>query len=46
MCRVFADALEAVRGPKARVVAVTSLEKAEATNRESQGFFDRIEKVL
>eukprot|EP00873_Tetraselmis_striata_P018587 jgi/Tetstr1/438851/TSEL_027360.t1 len=41
----FADALEAVRGDKAQVVAVTSVEQATAANEKDPGFFD-IKKVL
>jgi Zn-dependent M16 (insulinase) family peptidase len=43
--RNFAEALEAVRGDNARVVAVTSLEAATAANKASPDFFD-IKKML
>jgi Zn-dependent M16 (insulinase) family peptidase len=44
--RKFADALEAVRsGEKARVVAVTSAERADKVNAENPGFWD-VKKVL
>jgi hypothetical protein len=43
--REFGEALEAVRGEKARVVAVTSPERAEAANQERNGFFT-VNKVL
>lgn len=46
-CRDFAEVLECVKGPKARVVAVTSAERASAVNdKERPGFFDSITKVL
>ena len=46
-CREFADVLDAVRGPKAKVVAVTSAERANAVNdKEHPGFFDQITKVF
>jgi len=45
--RDFAEVLECVKGPKARVVAVTSAERASAVNdKERPGFFDSITKVL
>lgn len=45
--REFADVLECVKGPKAKVVAVTSAERAEAVNsKEKPGFFDSITKVF
>jgi len=44
--REFGDVLDAVRGPKAKVVAVTSAERANAVNdKERPGFFDQITKV-
>lgn len=44
--RAFADALECVRsGEKARVVAVTSAERADKVNAEKPGFWD-VKKVL
>lgn len=43
--RAFADALEAVRGPSARVAAVTSAEKAAAVNEKTPGFWE-VRKVL
>jgi presequence protease len=44
--RAFADALECVRsGEKARVVAVTSAERAEKVNAEKPGFWE-LKKVL
>lgn len=44
--KAFADALEAVKsGPKARVVAVTSVERAEKVNSEKPGFWE-LKKVL
>lgn len=47
LCREFADVLDAVRGPKAKVVAVTSPERAAAINETEQpGFFDKITKVF
>eukprot|EP00884_Botryococcus_braunii_P006457 jgi/Botrbrau1/15812/Bobra.40_1s0001.1 len=41
----FAEALEAVRSDKARVVAVTNLERAESANQECSDFFS-INRVL
>lgn len=43
--RQFAEALEAVRGDKARVVAVTSADKAAAVDKERPGFWET-RKVL
>jgi hypothetical protein len=43
--RDFADALDAVAGPAARVVAVTSADKAAAVNEERPGFWE-VKKVL
>jgi Zn-dependent M16 (insulinase) family peptidase len=44
--KLFADALECVRsGEKARVVAVTSAERAEKVNAEKPGFWE-VKKVL
>lgn len=43
--KVFADAIEAVRGPAGRVVAVTSAERAEKVNEATPGFWD-IKKVM
>ena len=43
--RAFADALEAVRGDAARVVAVTSADKAAAVAAERPGFWE-VRKVL
>ena len=45
--REFADAVECVRGDQARVVAVTSHDRAKAVNeKERPGFFDEIRQVL
>ena len=44
--REFGDVLDAVRGPKGRVVAVTSPERAAAINAEQAGYFDKITRVL
>ena len=45
--RDFGEVLECVKGDKARVVAVTSPERAQAVNeKERPGFFDEIHKVL
>ena len=44
--RDFAEVLEAVRGPSAQVVVVTSPERAAAVNVEQPGFFDNIIKVV
>ncbi len=39
--------LDAVRGPNAKVVAVTNAERAKAINEtERPGFFDEITKVF
>ena len=38
--------LEAVRGPDARVVAVTSADRAAAVNAEHDGFFDSVTRVV
>ena len=43
-CRAFADSLECVRGPTARVVVVTNADKARAVNESQPGFWD-IKKV-
>ncbi len=43
--RAFGEVLEAVRGDAARVVAVTSPDKAAAVNEQSPGFWN-ITKVL
>jgi Zn-dependent M16 (insulinase) family peptidase len=43
--KAFADVLEAVRGPEARVVAVTSADKAAAVLQEKPGFWE-VKKVL
>ncbi|GFR50856.1 hypothetical protein Agub_g13138 [Astrephomene gubernaculifera] len=43
--KIFADAVESVRGPAGRVVAVTSAEKARAVLEERPGFWD-VKKVL
>ena len=46
-CRDFGDVLEIVKGDKARAVAVTSPERAQAVNdKERAGFFDKIHKIL
>lgn len=46
-CSDFADVLDAVRGEKGKVAAVTSLERAQAVNeKERPGFFNEIHKVL
>ena len=44
--REFGDVLESVRGPAARVVAVTSPERAAAVNAEHDGYFEKVTKVL
>ena len=41
----FAEALEAVR-TNGQVVAVTSSERVEAANKEREGFFQEIKRVL
>ena len=48
MCRRdFAEVLDCVSGPQARVAAVTSLERANAVNeKERPGFFDKVHQVL
>ncbi|KIY99606.1 Presequence protease 1 [Monoraphidium neglectum] len=43
--REFAEVIEVVRGDAARVVAVTSPDKAAAVNAERNGFWD-VKKVL
>ncbi len=43
--REFADVIEAAKGPAARIVAVTSPDKAAAVNEEKPGFWE-IKKVL
>lgn len=43
--RAFAEVLECVNGPEARVVAVTSAEKAQAVNDKNPGYWE-ITKVL
>lgn len=43
--RDFADVLVAVK-EKGQVVAVTSAERAEAANKERNGFFDEIKRVV
>ena len=47
MAREFAEVIDSVRSDKAKVVAVTSSERAQAVNdTERPGFFDEIHKVL
>ena len=47
MCREFAEYLTAVADPKhARVVAVTSPERAAAAQKERPDFFDEVTKIL
>ncbi len=47
MCREFADYVSAVADPEhARVVAVTSPERAAAAQKERPDFFDDITKIL
>ena len=46
LCRDFAEVLDCVKGPKARVVAVTSQERAEAADKERPGFFAKVHKTL
>lgn len=41
----FGEVLEAASGPAARVVAVTSADKAAAVNEERPGFWE-VRKVL
>lgn len=38
--KTFADAIECVRGPEARVVVVTSAERAAEVNKEKPGFWE------
>ncbi len=46
-CRNFSDYVSVVADPKyARVVAVTSPERAAAAQEERPGFFDEITKIL
>lgn len=44
--RNFAEVLEAVRGPEARVVAVTSKGAAEKANGAQDRFFDKLTNVV
>lgn len=44
--RAFADVLEAVKGPEARVVAVTSKGAVEKAHESRPGFFDEVTTVL
>ncbi len=45
--REFADYLNIVSDPQhAKVVAVTSAERAEAALKERPGFFDEVTKIL
>ena len=44
--RKFADVLEAVKGPEARVVAVTSKGAVDKAHEAQPGFFDKITTVL
>ena len=46
LSRDFAEVLEAVRGPSAQVVVVTSPERAAAVNVEHPGYFGNIIKVV
>lgn len=46
-CREFAEYLNIVRDPeRAKVVAVTSAERAEAALKERPGFFDEVTRIL
>lgn len=46
-CREFADYVSIVADPKhARVVAVTSPERAAAAQKERPDFFDEVTKIL
>ena len=44
--RDFAEVLDSVKCSKAKVVAVTSQERADAAEQERPGFFDKVHKVL
>lgn len=44
--RNFAEVLEAVRGPQARVVAVTSKGAVEKANSEKDMFFEKLTNVV
>jgi presequence protease len=44
--RDFAEVLEAVRGPAARVVAVTSKGTVDKVNSSKDGFFDKVTTVV
>lgn len=44
--RDFAEVLDSVKSSKAKVVAVTSQERADAAEKERPGFFDKVHKVL
>ena len=44
--REFGEVLEAVRGPNARVVAVTSADRAAAVNAEHENFFESVTRVV
>jgi presequence protease len=44
--KAFADVLEAVRGPEARVVAVTSTAALKALHEDKPGFFEEVHNVM
>ena len=44
--KAFAAALDAVRGPDARVVAVTSAERAAELNKDKGGAFWEVKRVM